>query len=410
MSRRRAATPPHYVTRRIGLFSLLALVLAIGIYLPATLLAPLAPASAVVTSFKAPGETNLRLSFPNYGATAVEAVGFDDSLKTSGDTQPRSIASISKIVTALVVLSKHPLNGGSGPEITFTAADTGLYKTYLAQDGEVAPMTIGASLTEKQVLQVALIKSANNYAGTLANWAFGSTSAYVAATKAWLSAHRLDHTTLVEPTGLDASNKSTATDLVTLGKLALANPDVAAIVRTKSINIPGVGTVTNSNALLGIDDVVGIKTGTLDQAGACLLFATEEKIDGHEVTVVGAMLGGKDHDSLDVDVQKLLAGVKAGFQTVNAVAKGDVYGTYATKWGVTAHAEAARSVSQLVYGATTVSATISLSKVKEADAGERVGTLSVMIGTTKVAVPLDLDHAITGPDAWWRITNPSLSF
>ncbi|BDZ50568.1 hypothetical protein GCM10025867_28090 [Frondihabitans sucicola] len=407
---RRASHRPHYVRRRIGFFSLLALLVAAGVYFPATLLAPIAPASAVVTSFKAPAETKLDLTFPSYGATAVEAVGFDDSLKTSGDSKPRSIASISKIVTALVVLDKKPLNGGNGPKITFTAADHALYATYLAQDGEVAQMDIGQTLTERQVLQVALIKSANNYAGALANWAFGSNSAYVTAVKSWLGAHHLDDTTLVEPTGLNPNNRSTATDLVSLGKLALANKDISSIVATKSISVPGVGTVDNSNKLLGIDDVVGIKTGTLDQAGACLLFATKEDIDGHEVTVVGVMLGGKDHDSLDVDVQKLLAGVKAGFQTIDAVAKGDVYGTYATKWGVTAHAQATESVSELVYGDVTVTAAPKLQSVSKKAAGAKVGTLRVAIGSKKITVPLALDHAVTEPGAWWRITNPSLVF
>lgn len=271
-------------------------------------------------------------------------------------------------------------------------------------------MPVGMTLTERQVLQVALIKSANNYAGALAYWAFGSNSAYVSAVTSWLAEHHLDHTALVEPTGLNPANQSTATDLVALGKLALANSDIASIVSTKEVTVPGVGLVENSNQLLGVENVVGIKTGTLDQAGACLLFATKEDIDGHPVTVIGVMLGGTDHDSLDVDVQRLLAGVKSGFQTVDAVAKGDVYGTYATKWGVTAHARATRSVSELVYGDVKVSAVPTLRPVSEAGAGARVGELRVSIGSTRVTVPLALDHAVTAPDAWWRITNPALVF
>lgn len=410
MSARRSPSRPRYVRRRIGLAALLVLLVGAGVYFPATLLAPIQPASAVVTSFKAPAETKLDLAFPTYGATAVEAVGFDDSLKTSGDTKPRSIASISKIVTALVVLDKRPLNGGNGPNITFTAADNALYAKYLAQDGEVAAMPIGLTLTERQVLQVALIKSANNYAGALATWAFGSNAAFVTATTSWLRAHDLDHTTLREPTGLNPGNTSTATDLVALGKLALANRDIASIVSTRSIDVPGVGEVTNSNKLLGIDDVVGIKTGTLDEAGACLLFATRESIEGHAVTVVGVMLGGKDHDSLDSDVQRLLAGVKKGFQTVDAVDEGDVYGTYATPWGATAHAEAAKGVSRLVYGDARVTARPELTKVSEAGAGERVGRLRVTIGSATTTVPLTLDRAVPAPSAWWRITNPTLVF
>jgi D-alanyl-D-alanine carboxypeptidase (penicillin-binding protein 5/6) len=398
------------VARRTGLAAVLVVVLAVGAYIPATLLAPVHATTAVVTPFRAPSESKLSLTFPNYGATAVEALGFDDSLATSGDTKPRSIASISKVITALVVLDKHPLDGGSGPKITFTAADHDLYDTYLAQDGEVAPMAAGSSLTEKQTLQVALIKSANNYAGALATWAFGSTAAYVVAVKSWLAQHGLHQTSLVEPTGLNSKNQSTATDLLKVGTLALANKDIASIVSTPQITIPGVGTIQNSNKLLGVDSVVGIKTGTLPQAGACLLFATKQTIDGHEVTVVGVMLGGKDHPSLNADVQRLLAGVRAGFQTIHAVTKGDVYGTYATPWGATAHAIASRSVDQLVYGDASVAAHASLRPLGETAANSRVGSLTVEIGTESTSVPLTLDTALKGPGGWWRITNPTSTF
>lgn len=407
---RGSARRPHYVRRRILTILALAVVVAVGVYVPATLLAPIAPASATVTKFTAPAEKSLTLSFPSYGATAVEAVGFTDSLKTSGDAKPRSIASISKIVTALVVLDKKPLDGSQGPKITFTASDHALYARYLAQNGEVADMPTGLTLTERQTLQVALIKSANNYASALAYWAYGSNDAFVDAASAWLKKNGLEHTRLVEPTGLSAANQSTATDLVKIGKLALANPDVAKIVSTKSVEIPTVGTVENSNKLLGIDSVVGIKTGTLDEAGACLLFASRETIEGKEVTVIGVMLGGVDHDSLDADIQKLLASVKSGFQTVTAVTEGTAFGTYTTEWGANAHAVASKTVSKLVYGKAPVRAVPSLDPVTEASTGDRAGTLKVTIGETTTTVPLELDHPIPAPDAWWRLTNPSLVF
>ena len=410
MSRRvtergRASAPR--IRRRVGWVALLALLVAIGVYIAATLVVPVSPTKAVLSPYTAPGQSSLALRFPNYGATAVEAEGYTGSLTTSGDSQPRSIASISKIVTALVVLSQKPLNGGNGPTITVTAEESALYATYLAQDGEVAPEPVGLQLTERQVLQVMLIKSANNYAGTLALWAFGSIAAYQAATKTWLAAHDLDHTTIVEPTGLDAANQSTATDLVSLGRMAIADTDVAGIVSTASITIPGVGEVDNSNKLLSIDGVEGIKTGTLDQAGACLLFASKQVIDGTEVTIVGAMLGGTDHTSLDVDVQKLLSSVTAGFHTVQAVTKGTVYGTYATPWGATAHSVATADVKKLVFGRAKVTATIESHRLEDAHKGTRAGTLMVTVGDSKYIVPLELDHALPGPDGWWRVSNPS---
>ena len=407
---RRETHRPHYVRRRVGLIAVIAFVVALGVYLPATLLAPVPTARGVATAYTAPTQTSSPVDLPTYGGSAIEAVGYPSSLVTGGSTQPRPIASITKIVTALVVLQKKPLNGGDGPTITVTAQEHALYGEYLKQDGEVAPMDAGQKLTERQMLQVALIKSANNYAGTLALWAFGSTSAYRTAATAWLSAHHLDHTTINEPTGLDFKNRSTPSDLIALGRLALADADVSKIVSTQEVAVPGVGVVDNSNDLLGHDDVVGIKTGTLNGYGANLLFATRQQVDGHSVELIGAVLGGKDHPTIDADIQKMLAQVTARFHVVDALKQGAVLGTYATGWGATATASTTGSVSRLVYGPAKVSATVRLDRVGTASAGAHVGSVTVRIGSESTTVPLALDSALPAPSAWWRVTNPRATF
>jgi D-alanyl-D-alanine carboxypeptidase (penicillin-binding protein 5/6) len=383
------------------------LLLVVG-YLAAAALVPFAPASAKTATYSAPRAAVADLTFPTYGATAVEATDFPESLRTSGDTEPRSIASISKVVTALVVLDERPLRSGeSGPSITFTPAMEALYAKYLAVNGEVAPMPAGLRLSEYQTLQVMLMKSANNYAGALALWAFGSMDAYRAAADDWLDAHGLDHTTIEEPTGLDARNRSTATDLVTLGQLALADPVVKQVVGTKQATIPTVGQIENSNKLLGLDGVEGIKTGTLDEAGACLLFAATYERGGRQVTVVGAMLGGVDHESLDVDVQRLLRSVADDFHVVTLTHEGQTFGTFSTPWQDEVDAVSRRAAQVLVWGDTTVTATTRLDQVTFGTAGERVGRVRFTISHhDPVTVPLVLDRSIDDPGVWWRWTNP----
>ncbi|OIH93613.1 hypothetical protein BIU90_08055 [Curtobacterium sp. MCBA15_001] len=383
------------------------LVLAVG-YLVAAALVPFSPASATTTSYAAPTATLPALSFPAYGATAVEAPDFPQSLKTSGDAKPRSIASISKVVTALVVLDAKPLSQGqAGPTIAFTPEMQGLYARYLAVNGEVAPMPAGLQLSEYQTLQVMLMKSANNYAGSLAIWAFGSLDAYQKAATAWLDRHGLDDTTIHEPTGLDATNTSTATDLVDLGQLALANPVVKEVVGTKTVSVPNVGTIQNSNKLLGIDGVEGIKTGTLDEAGACLLFAATYERGGRSVTVIGAMLGGVDHDSLDADVQRLLHSVADNFHVVTLTHAGQSFGAYSTPWKDETDAVTATASEVLVWGATTVRAATKLDSVTLGTKGERVGRVTFSISDhDPVSVPLVLEQAIPDPGIWWRWTNP----
>ncbi|MDP4333804.1 D-alanyl-D-alanine carboxypeptidase [Curtobacterium sp. A7_M15] len=404
----RVVRRPRSAVRRPVTISVVAvLVLAVG-YLVAAAVVPFAPASASTTTYSAPTSSVPDLTFPHYGATAVEATDFPESLRTSGDTKPRSIASISKVVTALVVLDEKPLEPGeSGPTITFSPGMQALYAKYLAVNGEVAPMPAGLQLSEYQTLQVMLMKSANNYAGSLALWAFGSMDAYRQAADEWLDEHGLDHTTIEEPTGLDAHNTSTATDLVELGQLALANPVVKEVVGTKQVTVPGAGAIENSNKLLGLDGVEGIKTGTLDEAGACLLFAATYERGGEQVTVVGAMLGGVDHDSLDVDVQRLLRSVADNFQVVTLAHAGQTFGTFSTPWQDEADAVSRSAAEVLVWGRTTVSAKTKLETITLGTKGERVGTVRFTITDhDPVTVPLVLERAIDDPGVWWRWTNP----
>jgi D-alanyl-D-alanine carboxypeptidase (penicillin-binding protein 5/6) len=388
--------------------ALVAVLLLVVAFLAAAALVPFAPATASTATYQAPRSSAAEVRFPGYGATAVEAEGFPESLTTSGDREQRSIASISKVVTALVVLDRKPLEvGQQGPTVRFTPAMEALYAQYAAQDGEVVPLPGERRLSEYQVLQVALMESANNYAGSLALWAFGSMDGYRQAATSWLDEHGLDDTTIVEPTGLDPRNRSTATDLVDLGKLALADPVVKRVVGTPSTTVPGVGEIENSNKLLGMDGVEGIKTGTLDEAGACLLFAATYQRGGRDVTVIGVMLGGVDHDSLDADVRRLLHSVADGFHVVTLTNAGQTFGTYEAPWQDRVDATASRAASVLVWGRTEVTAKTVLEPVTFGSAGERVGTVRFSVSHhDPVTVPLELDGAIEDPGVWWRWANP----
>jgi D-alanyl-D-alanine carboxypeptidase (penicillin-binding protein 5/6) len=109
---------------------------------------------------------------------------------------------------ALVVLDAKPLAEGEvGPQITFTEADVTFYTDELAHDGSIAPVVAGTSLTERQTLEALLIPSANNYAKSLAMWAYGSVSSYLAAARDWLSSHHLTQTTVVDTSGLSPASE-----------------------------------------------------------------------------------------------------------------------------------------------------------------------------------------------------------
>ncbi|MEO7350236.1 MAG: D-alanyl-D-alanine carboxypeptidase, partial [Terrimesophilobacter sp.] len=214
-----------YIRRRITVFGAVGIVFSVLLYLPMSLLAPLEPIAPVLISVSAPENPIVELDWPGNGSAAIGAVGYRGVLAHGSDTSPRPIASITKVITALVVLDEKPLAPGeSGPVITMTQHDVTRYQWQIAHNGSAKPVAPGVKFTQRELLDIVLIASANNYAETMARWAFGSEESFLVAARAWLDAHGLGGIHLVDSTGLDPRNTATPADLIELGKLALANP------------------------------------------------------------------------------------------------------------------------------------------------------------------------------------------
>lgn len=400
-------TRRQLIGRRVLVSSTLAIVIAVGVYLPVTLLAPLSATAPHFVPFTNPDRRAASPTLPSYGASAVGVIGYPEASRAAGSTTPLPIASITKIITSLVVLEAKPLSpGDSGPTITFTAADAALRATYLAQNGETKPLTAGSTISQFDLMRVTLVASANNYADALAGWAFGSRAAFEIAVTAWLGAHGLDQTTIVEPTGINPSNVSTASDLVKIGTLALANPVVSQIVSTRSMTLAGVGSLKNTNTLLGNSGVEGIKTGTLN-GSSNLLFAAKYSYGSHSVTVVGAVIGATDHGAVDATVTTLLAGFKAGFHEITLAEKGQSFANFTTAWAQKVRAVSTKSASVLVWSNTPVRAMTSALPIRVGQRTGLAGTVTFTVGAQSVRLPLALDHRLVDPGPWWRLGNPA---
>jgi D-alanyl-D-alanine carboxypeptidase (penicillin-binding protein 5/6) len=396
-----------FLRSRILFSVLVVVVLGILFYLPLTLLAPTPETKAVAVSYSAPATQTPTLSLPAYGDSAIAAVGYPGLLASGGGSTPLPIASITKIITALVVLQKAPLGvADSGPRIAFTAADAALLKSYASRDGDVYPIQVGGSMTERQVLTVALVPSANNYARALADWAYGSEANFLPVARAWLTAHGMTATTLTDCTGLNPQNTSTPGDLIALGKLALANPVISQLVNTKQVTLPVVGTITNTNQLLGTMGIDGIKTGTLNSAGASLLFSSRLTLGNHVVTLVGVVLDGPNHPTIDAAIAALVTAARHGFHLVTLATKGQTFATYTTAWGMRSRAVAQRTVSMVIWGGTSITDSITATTVTSRKAGSVVGLASFSAGTDRVAVALTLQRRLDGPDPLWRLGHP----
>jgi D-alanyl-D-alanine carboxypeptidase (penicillin-binding protein 5/6) len=396
-----------YHRRRIAFFGALVVLLASIAYLTGTGLAPVSASAATLTEPAALTQPAVTPAWPAGGAGAVGAVGYDGVLAASGDQDPMPIASITKMVTALVILQAKPLTGtDAGPEITFTDADVDFYYDAIAENGSVAPVVSGLVLSQREAFETMLLPSANNYSVSLAVWAFGSVDAYLAAAAEFLTANGLTGTTVTDTSGLSAGSVSTPADLVAIGKLVVANPALAEIVAMPTAQIPEIGTVVNTNKLLGIDGIDGIKTGTTDEAGACLLFAVDVPVGESSVTVVGVLLGGDTHPELNQTIRTLLDSITPGFRQVELVEAGTVFGSYTTPWGQTGRAVADTAASAVVWADTPISTAVDVDPVRLAEEGDPVGSLEVTVGTEIIEVPLVLDGTITDPGPIWRWTHP----
>ena len=397
-----------YLRRRLTVFGVIVLVLGIVGYLAFAILRPMPATAATLEPTETLTQTPTQIAWPAYGNGAIGAVGFDGVLSSTGAQESTPMASITKTVTALVVLDAMPLAAGEvGPELTLTAADQRIYSEVIAEGGSAAPVAVGSVFTERQLLEAMMLPSANNYSITLANWAYGSVEKFLAATATWLDAHDLAGTHLADSSGLNQNSRSTPADLVTIGGLVLAHPVLSEIVAEQSADLPVIGMVKNTNKLLGQGGVIGLKTGTTRVAGACLLFAAELAVGTETVTVVGVILGAPNHNALNSAVLGLLDTVKAGFRELPLVTEGDTFGAYTTPWGATTDIVATESASVLVWQDTSVSVNVTAAPLVSGEAALEVGKATFTAGDSVIDVPLVLGGELAEAGTGWRITHPT---
>ncbi|HST80725.1 MAG TPA: hypothetical protein VLL08_03165 [Kineosporiaceae bacterium] len=231
------------------------------------------------------------LPWPSSGQAKVEIAGVG-VLGRSGSSRPVPIASITKVMTAYTILRDHPLSAGrSGPTITVTDAEAAAYPEQKARGESVVAVAAGEKLTEREALQGLLIASAGNIAEILARWDAGSEAAFVRRMNSNAQRLGMSSTHYADASGLSAGSVSTVSDLLKLAPAAMAQPTLAELVGTSSADIPLNEQIKNPNSLLGLHGVIGIKTGTTTAAGGCLLFAAHRRVDGHTMTIYGAVLG-----------------------------------------------------------------------------------------------------------------------
>jgi D-alanyl-D-alanine carboxypeptidase (penicillin-binding protein 5/6) len=336
----------------------------------------------------------------------MEGVG---SLGRVGSTQPVPIASITKVMTAYIVLKDHPLGPGvTGPAIPVNADTLAAYQAGLATQQSVVKVIAGESLTEIEALEGLLIPSGNDLATLLAEWDAGSTTAFIAKMNSTAQALGLTSTHFTDVSGLDSGSVSTATDLIRLGEAAMGQPTFSQIVSMGEVTLPVAGLLINFDYALGHDGIVGIKTGTDDAAGGCFLFEARRTIDSKQVTVVGAVLGQRTSSPITAvldSAEALTNAAFAGMSTAPVVAPEQVDGRILAPWGSTVAVRAPLSPKVISWPGLSMPARLHVGRLPSVvTPGARIGMLDVSLGGRHIDVVLRASGRLSGPSVIWRLT------
>jgi serine-type D-Ala-D-Ala carboxypeptidase (penicillin-binding protein 5/6) len=231
-------------------------------------------------------------------------------LASSNADERLPIASITKLMTVIVAL-KH-LRLDDDVTVTAQAAHVGQ---------ESIPMRAGQVISVHDLLEGALIQSANDAAYALAA---GASDDDVPLFVDWMNEEAqklgLKDTHFVRPDGLDApGHVSSAHDVAILAQDAMHLPIVRELVRRRSDTIEdGTFAVHTWNDLLGVfPGLIGVKTGHTDDAGWCEVAAAQRP--GY--TIYAVILGSPTRAQRNSDLDRLLAWGVSRYRTVTLVGR-----------------------------------------------------------------------------------------
>jgi len=255
-----------------------------------------------------------RVELPTQGQSAIGTLELGTIIAADNEQQV-PIASITKLITALVILEKQPLAIGElGRVIELTAQDEQYYWDYVALLGTITPVTAGFSMTQYESLQAMLLTSSNNMSDTIVDNYFASSQEYVNYANDYLRRQGLENTQVADATGFSPDSKSTPSDLVVLAQLALNNPIIREIVAQPEAMISVAGSIPNYNPLITDPDVIGLKPGATDEAGYTLLFAANlPNSNGESETFIGVTLGIVDRAEYVQTARNMIINARTAF-------------------------------------------------------------------------------------------------
>ncbi|MFJ8433620.1 hypothetical protein ACIQ9P_20185 [Kitasatospora sp. NPDC094019] len=406
----RPVSPLRRVLKRITIWTIF-LAVVLGAVVTAQLLRPLPDSKVRMTAaggFGFAGDP-LDLAWPAKGQSAAEVVGVG-SLGSSGPETPASIASVTKVMNAYLILQAHPLKKGEGgPKITVD-------KQAAQESGNVdesrVTLTEGQQLSQYQALELLMLPSANNVARLLARWDSGSEEAFVKKMNDTAARFGMTNTTYTDPAGFNAETRSTAKDQLKLAEQVMQDEIFRQIVSTADTTFNN-QKIPNTNTLISPKNgIIGVKTGSSTPAGGCLMWAAFKDVAGVRRLILGVTLG-QPPTAAEPSILKVVQTVSAkqiqaaqnGLTGQTLAKQGDVVGRVDDGLGGSVPVVAAQDLS--VGGFPGITGTLVLDPLKvghRVAAGTQVGVLRAGEGADKVEVPVVLKSDLAPPSILDRLT------
>jgi serine-type D-Ala-D-Ala carboxypeptidase (penicillin-binding protein 5/6) len=314
-------------------------------------------------------------------------------------TEKRPIASLTKIMTAYLVMSR------TSPTDVVTVSDDAASGRVVGISG--LGLEAGERIREQHLLYALLLQSANDAAVALAEHVSGTVDAFVATMNRTAARLGMARTEFASPNGLDDTGYSTARDLARVTRAAYSVPGFGSIVATRFHTIPAPDgrprIVQNRNALLWLyPGALGVKTGFTSAAGYCLV-ATAERGDERLLAIVLGEPGEPFSDAA-----ALLNYGFAAFDRRSLVRQGASLGTVQVD-GRPVGVAAGAGLDGLVPIETRVRRTIAVDPAVRfpPGRGQVIGTLRLAVpGLTLGEVPLVVTDVAPPPPledggSWW---------
>lgn len=217
----------------------------------------------------------------------VQDLSSNTTLFSRNDDAARPIASITKLMTAIVIVDANQ-SMGDIIEVTTSDVDTVKYSR--------SRLPVGTKLSRGDMMHLALMSSENRAANALGRHYPGGMTAFVAAMNSKAKQLGMTQSRFVEPTGLSSENISSPRDLVKLLQASASRPTIRQYTTDEQHEVRSSGHATlfrNTNMLVMNPawDIKVSKTGYINEAGQCLVMLA--RINNRDMAIILLNADGK---------------------------------------------------------------------------------------------------------------------